>query len=235
MNHLFSPDIFLDFHTHSIRRKDAKNVVEIVSLHFGKEQEHDLFTIGKHPWWTGSLLNSDEKKKLTQLLLSEKCLAMGEMGLDKLKGESMDIQIEIFKDLLEVAVEIKKPVIIHCVRAFDNLIKLKCQYPQIQKWCVHGFSRHAELAKQLIHEGFYLSLMPVLEITKKYKDLIQSLPAEKFFLETDSMPNTQIENIYLHVAKIRGISVGELQEQLAKNANKFFNTHHCEQSEVISK
>lgn len=222
MNSFFPSDIFLDFHTHSIRRKDTKNVVEIVSLHFGKERKYDLFTIGKHPWWTNAVLSSDEKQELIQLLSSEKCLAMGEMGLDKLKGEPMEVQIEIFKDLLNIAVRVQKPVIIHCVRAFDNLIKIKRQYLKIRKWCVHGFSRHAELAKQLIHEGFYLSLMPVREINQKYIDLVQSLPAEKFFLETDSMPNTRIENIYLQVAEIRGISVSELQQQLAKNAADFF-------------
>lgn len=233
MNSLFSSDIFLDFHTHSIRRKDAKNVVEIVSIHFGKEREHDIFTVGKHPWWTNTVLTSDEKQELIQLLSSEKCIAMGEMGLDKLKGEPMNVQLEIFKDLLNIAVEVKKPVIIHCVRAFDNLIKLKRQYPKIEKWCVHGFSRHAELAKQLIHEGFYISLMPVRNVTQKYIDLVQSLPAEKFFLETDSMPNTRIEDIYLQVAEIREISVSELQEQLAKNANNFFSCHF-ERSREIS-
>lgn len=232
---LFSEEKYLDFHTHSIRRKDDINVVEIVSLHLGQEKDHQLFTVGKHPWWTNSTLTSDEQQQLIKLLSSEKCLAMGEMGLDKLKGEPMNIQVEILKDLLNVAVEVKKPVIIHCVRAFDNLIKLKRQYSQIQKWCVHGFSRHAELAKQLIHEGFYISLMPVKQITQKYIDLVESLPAEKFFLETDSMPNTQIETIYLQVAEIRGISVSELQKQLANNANNFFNNRHCEQREAISK
>lgn len=224
MNSFFDKKIYLDFHTHSIRRKNAKNVVEIVSLHLGKEREHNLFTVGKHPWWTNSLLTSDEQQELIKLLSSEKCLAMGEMGLDKLKGEPMDVQLKIFKDLLNVAVQVQKPVIIHCVRAFDKLIKIKRQYPKIQKWCVHGFSRHAELAKQLLHEGFYLSLMPVKEVNQKYINLVQSLSTEKFFLETDSMPNTQIEGIYLQVAEIRGISVSTLQKQLAENATTFFNT-----------
>lgn len=223
MNTIFTTNKFLDFHTHSLQRKDSPNITEIVSLHLGKEKEHELFTIGKHPWWTISILTSAEKQELLQLLSLKKCLAMGEMGLDKLKGEPMEIQIEIFKELLNIAVETEKPVIIHCVRAFDKLIKLKRTYPKIKNWCVHGFSRHAELAKQLIHEGFYISLMPVKEITQKYIELVEYLPSEKFFLETDSMPNTKIEDIYLQVARIRKISVEELKLQMTKNAIVFFN------------
>lgn len=220
---LFSSEKFIDFHTHSIRRKNTNNVVEIISLHLGEKIEHNLFTVGKHPWWTTSVLSSNEKQELIQLLSLEKCLGIGEIGLDKLKGEPMVMQIQIFKELLNLAVKFEKPVIIHCVRAFDALIKLKREYSQIQKWCIHGFSRHEKLAKQLINEGFYLSLMPVKQPTQKYINLVQSLPLEKIFLETDNMPNTQIESIYLQVAEVKGISVSKLQEQLAKNATDFFS------------
>lgn len=218
----FTPNKYLDFHTHRMRNKNNMDIVEIVSLHLGKEAEHNLFTIGKHPWWTTQVLSVNEKQQLTKILTSEKCLAMGEMGLDKLKGVTMEKQIEIFKSQLSLANKIQKPVIIHCVRAFNNLIKIKKEFPNIQNWCIHGFSRHKTLAEQLIHQGFYISLMPVKEITQKYIDLVQWIPLEKFFLETDSMPNTQIEDIYLQVANIKNISVGELKTQLNKNAQVFF-------------
>lgn len=222
MNILFAPYKYLDFHTHRLCRKNETNIIEIVSLHFSEKKEHNYFTVGKHPWLTTSVLSLEEEKELIKLLTLKKCLAIGEIGIDKLKGVPMELQIKIFKNLLKIAEKIKKPVIIHCVRAFDKLIKIKREYPKIQKWCVHGFSRHSQLAKQLIHEGFYLSLMPVPEVTQKYIDLVKSLPIEKFFLETDSMPNTKIENIYLQVAKIKNISTDQLKKQIMQNATLFF-------------
>lgn len=223
MNSFFDSNTYLDFHTHRLRRKDDVNITEIISLHLGKNTEHKLFTIGKHPWWTKEILSEEEKNQFREILTQKNCLAMGEMGLDKLKGVEIDEQQLIFKSQLKIAQELNKPVIIHCVRAFDKLIKIKREFSQITNWCVHGFSRHSELAKQLLHEGFYLSLMPVKEITLKYVDLVQSLPLEKFFLETDSMPNTEIETIYLQVANIKNISVENLKHQMNANAKVFFN------------
>lgn len=226
MKTLFVNDNFLDFHTHSLRRTDNKNIVEIVSLHLGEKAEHDLFTVGKHPWWTTDVLKNDEKELLKKVLASKNCLALGEIGLDKLKGVAMEQQIIIFKDLLNIASEIKKPVIIHCVRAFDKLISIKREYKSLQNWCIHGFSRHKTLATQLINEGFYISLMPTTKITAIYTDLVKSLPKNKFFLETDNTPNISIEEIYHQVATIRNISVKELKQQLNENARTFFSCRH---------
>lgn len=212
---------YLDFHTHQIRRKNSTNIVEIVSLHLGKHTKHNWFTIGKHPWWSNEILSTDEEQELTKILMSKKCLAMGEMGLDKLKGVDINKQIEIFKSQLNLANKLQKPVIIHCVRSFDNLIKIKKQYPKIKNWCIHGFSRHKTLAEQLINQGFYISLMPVYKITEKYIELVRFLPLKKMFLETDSMPTIKIEDIYLQVAKIKNISVDELKKQLNSNAHFF--------------
>ncbi|TYP99858.1 TatD DNase family protein [Tenacibaculum adriaticum] len=214
---------YLDFHTHKMRRQSEANISEIVSIHLGKETEHSLYTIGKHPWWTEEVLSKEELNTLTLHLSSEHCLAMGEMGLDKFKGPELSKQIEILKSQLVLANALKKPVIIHCVRAFDQLIQIKKEFPHIPNWCIHGFSRHPELAKQLIHQGFYISLIPVLQPTEKYKTLLTSLPLDRFFLETDSMPNISIENIYLQAAKILNISVETLIKQINKNAITFFN------------
>lgn len=222
MQELFSSDHYLDFHTHSLRREDRSDITEIVSLHLGKEKEHRLYTIAKHPWWATEILSIEEREILAKHLSDPKCLAMGEMGLDKLKGVSLTVQIDIFKSQLKLAQKLNKPVIIHCVRAYDALIKVKKVFPKVKKWCVHGYSRNAILAQQLVKNGFYLSIMPKREITDKYADLLRSLPKDYFFLETDSMPDSDIVDIYEKVATIRGISINQLKQQLAKNAINFF-------------
>lgn len=198
-----------------------EDVVEITSLHLGQEKNHKLFTIGMHPWWTESRPDQAQKASLRQLLSQPACLAMGEMGLDNLKGPALSLQMEILSDLLEIAAEMQKPVIIHCVRAFDQLIQLKKAFPSIHNWCIHGYGRHAQLAKQLTREGFYLSLMPGFP-DHKYAEIIKTIPLDRFFLETDSMPDVAIDEIYFRISKIMGWDLEHLCSQINQNAHAFF-------------
>lgn len=222
LTQLFQKTNFLDFHTHKLRRQNDAHITEIVSIHLGNEIAHNLYTIGKHPWFTDSKLSDKEKEALKTHLQQENCLALGEVGLDKLKGASLNIQKDILRNQLIIASELNKPVIIHCVRAFDQLLQVKKEFPTLKKWCIHGYARHAKLAAQLINQGFYLSLMPVVNPSESYIELLRSLPIEKLFLETDSMQNITIEQLYLQASKIIDISVDELKSQLMQNAENFF-------------
>lgn len=217
----FHPSNYLDFHTHRLKRSDRGDITEIVSVHLGKETDKKLYTIGKHPWWTEEVLSSEEIQVFETHFENENCLAMGEMGLDKLKGVSLEKQVAILKSQLDVARNFNQPVIIHCVRAFDQLLKVKNEYPEIKKWCIHGYARHKELAKQLLNNGFCLSLMPQ-KMTDKYVELVKYVPLDRLFLETDSMAGIYIEDIYLQVSKILNVSIEALKRQMAENATTFF-------------
>jgi TatD DNase family protein len=217
---IFQNQIFLDFHTHKTRHIDREDVMEIISLDLGQEREKKYFTVGLHPWWADKVVTAEQKDTFSILLSDPSCLAMGEVGLDKLKGPSISEQMDVLRSQLEIAQSMKKPVIIHCVRAFDQLIKIKKEFPSIRKWCVHGYGRHTILAKQLIDQGFYLSLMP--NITAKYKALFESLPSDKLFLETDSMADINILDIYQKISALTGISMTDLCTQMNSNARDFF-------------
>lgn len=215
--------IYIDFHNHNSIRKES-NVIEITSIHLGKEpKNHNFYTIGKHPWWTTEVLKSEEIDNLKKHYNSPYCLALGEMGLDNLKGPELKNQEEILRSQLEVAQELNAPVIIHCVRAYDQLLKIKREFPKIKNWCIHGFARNSVLAGQLIHEGFYLSLMPQQRINSQKLSLLQSISIDRLFLETDSIPGTSIEEIYTQTAVILEISVRSLQQQIMLNAKSFFD------------
>ena len=223
---LFPKNNYLDFHNHRLCRSDREDITEIVSLHLGKEAPHHFYTIAKHPWWTEEPLSTIELQILKTHLQSDLCLAMGEMGLDNLKGPPMEKQMDILRSQLRLAREVEVPVIIHCVRAYDQLLKVKKEFPEIKHWCIHGYARHEVLARQLIDKGFYLSLMPVAPLTEKYQKLLRCLPLDRFFLETDSMPDSAIENIYLRAASILGLPVDALRIQLINNAHIFFRNGH---------
>ncbi|MEQ8688614.1 MAG: TatD family hydrolase [Imperialibacter sp.] len=221
MNTIFLDSHYLDFHTHSMRQADRADVMEIVSLHLGKDKPHQYYTVGLHPWWIEQPVTLAQRKELELQLSDPMCLAMGEMGLDNLKGPAIEVQMDILRSQLKIADEMKKPVIIHCVRAFGQLDEIKKEFPGIEKWCVHGYGRHATLAKQLIDQGFYLSLMPGLPPTK-YAALLESLPIDRLFLETDSMLDMSIMKVYEMIAGLAGMNVPQLQQQMSSNASKFF-------------
>ena len=118
--------------------------------------EGGLYSAGIHPWWTEHDLD-----RLWNGLLAwaghAQVVAIGECGLDKLRGASMEVQKEIFVRQLELGEHLSLPVTIHCVKAFDQLLSLrKTLRPSVQ-WTVHGFRGKPELAKQLLAAGFNLS------------------------------------------------------------------------------
>lgn len=217
---IFDDQHFLDFHTHKMRHAHREDVIEIVSLHLGKESDKACFTVGMHPWWTEEEVTPSQRELLNNMLTDPNCVAMGEMGLDQLKGPPINQQMDILRSQLKIAAALNKPVIIHCVRAFDQLISIKKEFPTIKKWCVHSYGRHAILARQLINQGFYLSLMPTID--QKYIEWFTALPHNKLFLETDSMPDTDILELYSRVANLSGMSVEKLRAQMNNNARDFF-------------
>lgn len=221
-NHtLFDDSTILDFHTHSMRHADTQNVQEIISVHLGQQKQYQYFTVGMHPWWTEQQVSPTQKDELVNLLQQDNCLAMGEMGMDNLKGPSMETQMDILRSLLTIADEQGKSVIIHCVRAFNQLVQIKKEFPNIKNWCVHGYGRHATLARQLIDQGFYLSLMPTMPLDK-YQQLYDELPHDRLFLETDSMKEADITTIYSNVAAMLNVEVSHLCRQINRNARDFF-------------
>ncbi|UII35057.1 TatD family hydrolase [Fulvivirga ulvae] len=227
--------IILDFHTHKVRNYDNPAIVEIISIHMGQEPPSGPYTIGKHPWWTENALTIDEVEEIKAHYHQANCIALGEMGLDNLKGPPMELQMEILRSQLRVANDLNAPVIIHCVRAYHQLLQIKNEFSEIRKWCIHGFGRNATLAKQLTDAGFFLSLMPQLHNAEKFSQLLRAIPANRLFLETDSMPDVSIENIYLQASKSLGISEEKLREQLVNNANNFFDHELAGTDRIINR
>lgn len=221
---IFDTIEYIDFHTHTPKHSTTTSILEIVSHHLTTAVDitATYYTIGKHPWWTDSILSVAEKEMLMEYLQKPSCLALGEIGLDKYKGSALAQQKTIFCSQLDIAAELGMPVIIHCVRAYEELLQIKKKYPTIPNWCIHGYARKIGLAVELVKNGFYLSLMPRKKVDTNYIELVRGLPVDKFFLETDSMSEVEIEIIYLQVAAILECSVETLQEQLIKNVKTFF-------------
>lgn len=179
-----------------------------------------FFSVGIHPWDADLPISINDLEKLIQ---HQNCLAIGECGLDKLKGPDLEIQKKVFITQLELAVKYQKPVIIHCVKAFDELMEICKPYHSKIPLIIHGFNKSFELAKQLMDKGFYISLNH--SIFKKQDVDFSLLPIEKIFLETDNYESILIEEVYQNAAYFFQIKEDDLKEKIYTNFTALFKNY----------
>jgi TatD DNase family protein len=218
------PDDYIDMHTHGGKPAAGVFIIECLMAHEEKLPEDVsgvAYTYGIHPWF----LNEDNHKKFIGSV--EKAaglpnmIAIGEAGFDKLRGPSPDLQRKVFEEQVAIAEAHRKPVIIHCVRAWDELLASRKKLKPETPWMVHGFRGNAELAKQLLSKGMYLSFWFDFVLRKESSDLLKQLPKGMIFLETDGA-DVDIRTIYEKVAIDLDRSVDDLKGIIHKNFNDFF-------------
>ncbi len=212
---------FIDFHTHKPIHEGDASIMEIISCHINKKHESKFYTIGHHPWWTDELLTENHLTNLKNHLMDEGCLAIGECGLDKLKGANKEIQEAVFLQQIEVANEVGVPLIMHCVRQYDAAISFKKKYGKTP-WVVHGFRRNNILAKSLLDAEILLSISPIKYMPDSFISMIDYLPDDGYFIETDSEYSLSIQERYEMVSKIKKKDIFALQNQMKNNLKEIF-------------
>jgi len=219
------PGDYIDIHTHGGVPETGIFFIENLMAHEGVSPgkvQGAAFSFGIHPWF----LNENNHKQLISSVIESagnpNLIAIGEAGFDKLRGPSLELQRKVFEEQIVISEEIKRPVIIHCVKAWDELLpehkKLKPEMP----WLIHGFRGNVELATQLLSKGMYLSFWFDFIFRPESKHLLISLPKDRVFLETDGA-DVDIRVIYKKVASDLDLSVDELKSITLTNFNKFFH------------
>lgn len=178
--------------------------------------EQGYISIGIHPWFLTEDNAEMQLEALQKAIGTHQLIAIGEAGLDKLKGPSIELQIEIFKKVATLAEEHSLPLVIHCVKAFNELIRIKQEMRPQQPWIVHGFRGKAPLANELIRHGFWLSLGATFQAKIDGESVKDHL-----FIETDES-DTPIEDIYQSVANNLQLPLEELKEAIKMNVKKVF-------------
>ncbi len=150
-----------DFHTHNLQATDATiNLPMEWTLHPEEFQPREgaTYSAGIHPWWTADASQTEQMlQALPQLLQHPQVVALGECGLDSLRGAPLDEQERIFRLQIGMAEAYGKPVTLHIVRCFDRLLRLHKQLRPTTQWTVHGFRGKPALARQLLQAGLDLS------------------------------------------------------------------------------
>ena len=209
---------FFNIHTHTSIQPET----EILSLspeQLSTDIHVEYASVGIHPWNLTLEDSEHQWEALCQSVKDKRIVAIGECGLDKLKGPSMELQTAIFKQEAALAEDSSLPLIIHCVKAFNELILLKKEISPRQPWIIHGFRGKLSLALDCIRHGFYLSLG-----SRFQTDTLKAIPLERLFIETDESEES-IGSIYQRIAEVKGISLQELAEAINKNVREVFFKH----------
>ena len=211
---------FFNFHTHQFTNQS--NVLELVNQYPNEfDTSISFYSIGIHPWYiVDDRINAD-LKIIEEKLQTENCLALGECGLDKRIAIPLEQQILVFEKQLALAEKYKKPVVIHCVAAFQEVIEIKKKMKISVPMIIHGFSKNNQLANQLIAAGFYLSFGKYLLRNPELKTVFQIVPNDRFLLETDTIEES-IQQIYDLAAEYKNITIKELQEVISSNFERIF-------------
>jgi TatD DNase family protein len=175
------------------------------------------FSFGIHPWEANSNIDFS---MFHEILKHQNCLATGEIGLDRLKGKDLSKQLEIFTKQIELSEELQLPVIIHCVKAWNELKKLKRAIKPTQNWIYHGFSK-TNILEDVISEGLFVSFGAAILRNPKLMEASTNVPLEKLFLETDDS-TISIEIIYSKFAIAKQITLQELKEIQFSNLKRVF-------------
>ncbi len=217
--------MLINFHTHT--PSSIEKVLSVVSLEpkqFKPEaitqSSNQFATVGFHPWSIAD--GSPNYDELSKMLMSCKTIGLGEVGLDKLKGPTFEFQIQVYKKQLEIADKLSKPVIVHCVKAWNEIIAIKKKHFGTNPWAIHGFNGNFQLAEQLLDAGFYLSVgAALLNEESKIRLALPKIPLNRLFLETDDR-NVSIEAIYNEAAILLNLDKEQIEAQLQNNFKEFF-------------
>jgi TatD DNase family protein len=214
--------VFVNIHSHN---NSAAAGITIQSLYKGFEQVSapGWFSAGLHPWYIIENGWQNDFEALAKAVMKPTVIAVGECGLDKICPVNFALQKTVFAAQIHLANRINKPLIIHCVKAFDEVLKALQQQHNKVPVIFHGFNKSKEMAQQLINKGCYLSFGKALQ-QQRLQQVIQTAAASKIFLETDNAA-VSIQDIYGLAAAALQIDINTLSLQLQKNALAVFGSH----------
>ena len=212
---------FINLHTHTF--SNLSDVMEVVNQYpWEFDASIPNYSIGIHPWYIDENRLETDLETIKQKLQLDKCLALGECGLDKRIEIPLDLQISVFKQQLELVKETQKPIVLHCVAAYDEVIAIKKEMKMENPMIIHGFSKNEKVAQSLLKNGFYLSFGKYLLRNPDLEKVFTFAPENQILLETDTIEES-IYQVYEKAAAIKGISIEEMKAIVFTNFSKIFS------------
>lgn len=185
-----------------------------IHTHNANTHAQTIDTVGIHPWHAVEGNLSSVEAAIVD------ADAVGEIGLDFACDAPREEQMTIFEAQLALAERYEKPVVLHCVRSFEEVMKVLSKY-RLRAVIFHGFIGSVEQAQRAVAQSYYLSFGERTFHSPKTIEAMRSTPLSQLFVETDES-STPIEEIYEKIATLRGISIAELTATTEANFKRIF-------------
>jgi len=214
----------LDIHTH--KEDEYFSVLNATTNDLEKLLKPGvIFSVGLHPWH----IQEDYKQRLElvdQYSQHQNCIAIGEAGLDKLVNTPYALQDEVFLFHARLAELKNKPLVIHCVKFYYEILKIRESYSFKSPWIFHGFNQSMDIALKIIKAGCFISLgEALLNPSGKLKKTVEKISIENIFFETDNS-GIDINEVYKKYSELTGVSMQDLIKQINDNFRRCFNIEY---------
>jgi TatD DNase family protein len=215
--------IYINIHGH----RQANNIQEWVMMNLMAREyppddiEHGFYSVGFHPYNVGKVDLEDTLNKVRLATENPRVLAIGEIGLDKSIEAPLELQQKIFEAQVRIAEFADLPVILHVVRAFNEMIEFMKSYKPSVPMIIHGYNGSPEMVESLLKAGFLISFGEA--IAREHSKIVESLvlvPIDRLFLETDE-GDLDIREIYHFAAEVKGVPEEELRSRIFENAKTY--------------
>jgi TatD DNase family protein len=213
---------YIDIHTHSSR----DNCFYLRNI-FAQDLATGLpdaipCSIGLHPWHIQQVEVENCLLKVEEFASLSQVLALGESGLDRNIDIPFEIQEKVFMEHIRISEKISKPLVIHCVKAYSDLLQIRKSKGWKMNWMFHWFNENLAIANELLIMNCYLSFgRSLFHPNGRNAEVFRALPLDHIFLETDDAEVT-IENVYTRAAELKAISVDNLKKIVNENFKNVF-------------
>lgn len=199
--------VILDIHHHGTSA--PANAVTSFSVGEPVPQGEGLLSVGIHPWRTENV--GEQHLAVLERVIAEnpRIVAIGETGLDTLRGAPVEIQAELFRRHVQLSERLRLPLIIHSVRTIHLILQLHKELAPRQLWAIHGFRGNPLQARQLTSRGIYLSYG-----ARFNRESLSVTPPDLILAETD-------ESVKPIADIIAALAPLVTAEQIALNTSRF--------------
>lgn len=207
-----------DIHTHDFPEVPRTSIVQLTPARYCLYPDH-VYSVGLHPWdieddWRVQMA------KVAVIAMHPHVLAIGEAGLDKKKSPvPMDVQKAVFREHVKLSEMLHKPLIVHCVKAVDELLAIRREMGVKHPWVLHGYRGGPEQAEQLRKQGIYVSLG--LEYNT---DTLLDMPFKYLLLESDTHGDVNV--LYKLVSEDMEANEQSVRSLVTKNILAFLKSHY---------
>ena len=206
------------------------------SLEFAKQYDFAYAAAGIHPNDTAQT-NPEDVLQIAEILKHPRVVAIGEIGLDYYRDHSpKEKQKQILNAFLDFYQVLRKPLIVHCREAYDDLAQLFASRSKSWNGVMHCFSSDLETMKKFLALGFHISFAGPLTYKKNdaLREACKACPLDRLLLETDSpflppqsMRGKRNEPAYMletaqTAAELHGLSLEEMGKRTTANARHLF-------------